>query len=176
MLKAFGAVAFACVLGAVPVIAGAQSSTNFNIAAGLSLATSDFGNRNDAGYNLTAGIGMRQRGSPLGFRAEGTYNEFNQTGIGGSSHAGGVTINATYDLMPATAQRSASLYGIGGIGYYSTLEPYFDGDQAQSNIGWNIGAGFRFPLSGFSVYVEARYHSVNQVDMTFVPITFGLVF
>jgi hypothetical protein len=154
--------------------------TNFNIAAGLSLPTSRFGDDNDAGYNITAGFGMSQPGSQLGFRVEGLYNAFNQKGLSGddnTSHAAGLTLNAVYNLIPATPRQPGSLYGIGGIGYYNTREPFFDGDQSQSNFGWNIGGGFRFPLSGFSAYVEARFHSVSSnPGMTFVPITFGLVF
>lgn len=164
-------------LSAPDIAVSAQSgTTHFNIGAGLSLAASNFGDRNDAGYNIAAGVGMTQRGSALGFRAEATYNEFNEKGTQETSHAGGITLNAVYDLAPATPQKPSSVYAIGGIGYYNTREPFFDFDQDQTNFGWNIGAGFRFPLSGFSAYVEARYHSVQNVDVQFIPISFGLVF
>ncbi len=152
------------------------NTTKFNIAAGLSAAVGDFSDRNDAGYNITVGVGMMQHGTPYGFRAEAFYNEFNQKDVSGTSHAGGATINVVYDLMPATTNQSNTLYGIGGIGYYSTREPFFT-DDAQTNIGWNIGAGFRFPLTGFSAYIEARYHYINaNPTMSYIPITFGLAF
>jgi hypothetical protein len=108
------------------------------------------------------------------------YNAFNQKGLSGddnTTHAAGITLNAVYNLIPSTPRQPGSLYGIGGIGYYNTREPFYDFDQSQSNFGWNIGGGFRFPLSGFSAYVEARFHSVSSnPSMTFIPITFGLVF
>jgi outer membrane protein with beta-barrel domain len=160
-----------------PRSADAQKShTTFNVAAGLSLATGRFGEDNDAGYNITAGLGIAQPGSPIGFRAEALYNQFNEKGTDNASHAGGVTLDAVYDLIPATTRQPGSLYAIGGIGYYNTREPFFDHEQNQTNFGWNVGGGFRFPLSGFSAYVEARYHAVSNVDVKFVPITFGLVF
>lgn len=153
-------------------------TTTFNIAAGLSLPTGDFGNRNETGYNIVGGIGTMQRGTAYGFRAEAFYNEFNQkgTGVSGTSHAGGATFNLVYDFIPPATNQPYSLYGIGGIGYYSTRESWYNTD-AETNFGWNVGAGLRFPLSGFSAYVEARYHSVSSsLNVTFLPISFGLQF
>jgi opacity protein-like surface antigen len=68
-----------------------------------------------------------------------------------------------------------ALYGIGGVGYYSSKEPAFD-LSSQSNFGWNVGGGFRFPLTGFSAYVEARYHRISNADISMVPVSFGLIF
>ncbi|MEO7082711.1 MAG: outer membrane beta-barrel protein [Gemmatimonadaceae bacterium] len=174
--RPLAAIAALVVSLAVPLVARAQSNNmSFNVAAGLSLASGTFGDRNDAGYNIAAGLGIKQPGSRLGFRAEGTYNQFNEKGTDGTSHAAGVTLNALYDLIPASSKQSNSVYAIGGIGYYNTREPFLDFDN-QTNFGWNVGGGFRFPLSGFSAYVEVRYHSVSNIDATFIPITFGLVF
>ena len=166
----------ALVVLAGPTLAHGQSNTtHFNIAAGLTLPTGAFGDRNDAGYNVIVGLGMKQRGSPLGFRAEGIYNEFNEHGTNDKSHAGGVTANAVYDLATNSRNNTSSLYIIGGVGYYSTREPFFS-SESQTNIGWNVGGGFEFPLSGFSAYVEARYHTVSNTVVRFVPISFGLAF
>src|SRR4051794_4213961 len=84
-------------LAGAPRLARAQT-TNFNIAAGLSLANGDFGARNDAGYALIVGIGMTQRASPISLRAEGIYTEYNASGRDTKSHAGGITGNAVYDF------------------------------------------------------------------------------
>jgi hypothetical protein len=159
-----------------PVVLPAQSSSevHYNLAAGLTEPVSDFGDFYNAGYNLIVGVGINPPASPLGFRAEGIYNEFDQKGRGSKADAGGVTINAVYDVLRPSALQSNTLYLIGGIGYYSTKEPDIEFDS-QSNVGYNIGAGFKFPLSGFSAYVEARYHSVSNTVVSFVPISFGLV-
>ncbi|MDB4877296.1 MAG: hypothetical protein JWM41_3742 [Gemmatimonadetes bacterium] len=160
-----------------PVLASAQSTTSihYNLAAGASLAAGSFGDRNDTSYNFMVGVGMEQPASALGFRAEGIYNEFSEKFGSDKSHAGGITGNVTYNLIQPSRTQSNTLYLIGGIGYYSTKEPFFD-FESQSNVGYNIGGGFKFPLSGFSAYVEARYHTVSNVDVKFVPISFGLVF
>lgn len=166
----------AIVLVLAPTIAHTQSNTtHFNVAAGLTLPTGAFGDRNDAGYNVIVGLGMKQHGSSLGFRAEGIYNEFNEHGTNDKSHAGGITANALYDLATNSRTNTSSLYLIGGIGYYSTREPFFT-TESQTNIGWNVGGGFEFPLSGFAAYIEARYHTVSNTVVRFVPISFGLVF
>lgn len=162
-----------------PVALHAQASPNihFNIAAGLSFPTGDLGDATDAGYNLTVGLGMRPPLSPLGFRVEGMYNEWNKSsnvvgaGIHDKAHTGGVAASATYDL--STGLATGSLYGIGGLGFFST-QNLFGG--SSTNLGWNIGGGFRFPLTGFSAYVEARYHNISDQHVSYVPVVFGLVF
>ena len=168
--------ALLALFAAIPTAARGQSSDgpNFNIAAGLALPTGTFSDRNDAGYNITVGIGAKQRGSPFELRAEGIYTEFNQKLASGKSHAGGVTGNAIFELIAPNSAQNNTLYLTGGGGYYSTRDRFQL--QSQSNFGFNLGGGFRFPLSGFSAYFEARYHNVSNTDVKFLPISFGLIF
>jgi len=86
---------------AVPNAARAQGATTvtFNGFAGLSLAAGSFGERNDAGYSLGAGVGARQGLSPLAFRAEGMYNEYSQKFAGSKAHSTSLTGNAIYELL-----------------------------------------------------------------------------
>jgi opacity protein-like surface antigen len=171
------------IIGTLPAVAAAQGlgGINLSIGAGAAIPTSDFGQNADIGYNLTVGVGAKPATSPLGFRVEGFYNEFGITDTDLKAHAGGVSLNATYDISLNTLSSPAagvgnSLYLIGGLGYYSTKVNTFFNDNSDTNLGYNVGAGFRFPLTGFSAYIEARYNSVSNVDMKFVPIVFGLVF
>ena len=85
------------------------------------------------------------------------------------------TLGSAYEVPPTQSRGSGSnLYFIGGIGYYNTrIVPLRFSD---SNAGWNVGGGFKFPLTGFSAYVEARYHSIANTEVRFVPISFGLLF
>lgn len=183
-MKSFVPLALALsIAGALPAAARAQGlgGIKLNIAAGAAIPTGDFGQGADIGYNLTVGVGARQGTSPLGFRAEGFYNEFGITDTDLKAHAGGVSLNATYDIALNTLTSPAAgvgntLYLIGGLGYYSTRVNTFFNDDSDSNLGYNVGAGFRFPLTGFSAYIEARYNSVSNADVKFVPIVFGLVF
>jgi hypothetical protein len=159
---------------ALSASAGAQSSNSsahFNIAAGLTLPTGTFSDAVDAGYHLTGGIGLRDRNTPLGFRGEVSYNGLSGKNGGDNFHITGFTGNVTYDLGSAGPSAS-TLYGIGGVGFYNTGGV----GGSETDFGWNIGGGFRWPLSGFSAYLEARFHSVSTVEAHFIPISFGLVF
>jgi len=161
-------------LAAVPQVHA--QSVNYNIAAGLSLANGDFGDRNDAGYALIVGLGFTQRASPFSARAEGIYTEYNSKfRDSDNSHAGGITANAVYDFK-SSPNAPITLYGIGGVGVYSVKEESVFGNDSETGVGWNLGGGFRFPLTGFSAYVEVRYHSVSSANASFTPIVFGLRF
>jgi hypothetical protein len=178
MSRLFRTGAALALLATAAATARAQSSNiHFNIAAGATFPTSPFSDYYDTGYNLVAGIGMTPQGSPLGFRVEGLYNEFAQKREGDKARVGGGTANVVYNLISPNSAQSNTLYLIGGLGYYSTREPtlFFD-PESESNIGYNIGAGFKFPLTGFSVYVEARYHTVSNTDVRFIPVSVGLSF
>jgi len=159
-----------------PRHAAAQGAhSTFNFAGGWALPTGDYGDLNQSGFALVGGLGVSAPGTPLRFRAEAAYNQFNHkdTFGTGSSRAGGFTGNAIYDL-PVSRGSGFAPYAIGGIGLYGTRE--FDDENTAWNAGWNLGGGIRFPLTGFSVYVEARYHSVSSADVTLAPIVFGVQF
>jgi hypothetical protein len=179
MYRFFRAGMLALLVGA-PVVAAAQAgmTPHFNIAAGASFPTSDFSDANSTGYNLIAGIGITPSGFPLGIRVEGLYNQFDYKSdfnpSTDKSRVSAITGNLTYNILQPNTTQTNTFYVIGGLGYYDTRNRLqFD---SQDNIGYNIGAGFKFPLAGFSAYIEARYHTVSNVDISFVPISFGLVF
>lgn len=161
-------------LAAVPRVHA--QAVNYNIAAGLSLANGDFGDRNDAGYALIVGVGFTQRASPFSIRAEGIYTQYDSKFRDrDKSSAGGITGNVIYDFK-TTPSTPVTLYAIGGVGLYSTKEESVFGDDSDSGVGWNLGGGLRIPLTGFSAYVEARYHSISSANVSFTPIVFGLRF
>jgi hypothetical protein len=151
-------------------LASARAQNSFSVAAGASFPTSTFGDLHDIGYHVGVGIGIQPPTSPLGFRFEGMFNEFDRSGIG----------SVKTRVLGATANASANLSGkfgpylIGGLGLYNTKNTNGGGDS--SDIGFNLGGGFRFELTGFSAYAEARYHRVGDGVATFIPVTFGLTF
>jgi len=176
MRSRLGGLLLTAALVAGPSIAAAQNPLHFNIAAGAAIPTGDLSDGTAVGYNLTAGIGFRPPLFPLGFRVEGKYNSFGAkdcpVGIDcGRGEIKGVDGNLIYDFMPVTQMVGVSFYGIGGLGGFAVG----DGD---THMGWNIGAGLRLPLTGFSGYVEARYHQVNAngFNYSYIPIVFGLSF
>ena len=167
--------AVAAILAAFAVSARAQSTSSamhFNIAAGATLPTGTFSDAVDLGYHVTGGIGLQDRSSSLGFRGEVSYNGFSGKNGGSNGHVTGFTANFSYDLGSAGATAS-KLYMIGGVGFYNSGG---ENGGSDTNFGWNVGGGFRFPLSGFSAYLEARFHSVSNTDIRYVPISFGLIF
>jgi opacity protein-like surface antigen len=157
-----------------PRAASAQRTiTTYNLAAGGALPTGSYGDFNETGFALAGGLGLAMPASPIRFRVEAAYNQFNhKSPFNESSRAGGFTGNAIYDF--SSGRGSPTPYAIGGIGLYGTRN--FDDQNTAWNAGWNLGGGIRFPLTGFSVYVEARYHSISSADVSFAPITFGIVF
>lgn len=168
-----------------PASAPAQvaNRTHFNIAAGAAIPTSDFGNAVDVGFNLTAGFDIAQRGSPLGLRFEGMFDQFNVSNqhsftfnnVTNQIRVWGAAANGIYDIPLSAVAAGNTLYAIGGVGFANTSAT-LDQGSGQTNLAWNVGGGFRFPLTGFSAYVEARYYSINSTSVTFAPIAFGLVF
>jgi hypothetical protein len=74
-------------------------------------------------------------------------------------------------------------YLIAGLGAYNrrlNFDPFGTTDD-KTVVGINGGGGLRFPLSGISTFVEARYHimlgnSNDGSNYQFIPITFGIVF
>lgn len=175
---AVGLVATALALAALPAASAQMSNVHVNVAAGATLPNGTFSDYNDVGYNAMIGLNFPQRGPPLGFRVEGIFNEFSVTNFGDrKSRAVGITGNATYDInAPARGGTAGNtLYLIGGVGYYSSRNGFIT-NVNDTNLGWNIGGGFRFPLTGFSAYAEARYHSITNTDIRFTAISFGLEF
>ena len=153
------------VLVAVPA-ARAQTSTHFSLGAGASFPTSTFGDVYDTGYNILGAIGFEPTNMVIGFRLEGMYQQFDGSNGGPSNRVLSLTGNAVL--------KSSSLgpYVIGGLGLYGTTP---ERGNSDNDVGFNVGAGFRFGLTGFSAFLEARYHYIKE-GVTFVPLTFGVTF
>jgi opacity protein-like surface antigen len=170
-----GATIALATLIAIPGLATGQGTvTTYNLAGGIALPTGSYGDFNESGFSLIGGLGLAMPGTPLRFRGEASYSQFNhKSPFNNSSRAGGFTGNAVYDFAMGPGA-PVTPYAIGGIGFYGTRN--FDNQDNVWNVGWNLGGGLRFPLTGFSVYVEARYHSVSSADVSFAPIVFGVSF
>jgi len=154
----------ALVFAAAP-IARAQTSTHFSLAAGASFPTSTFGDSYGTGYNLLGAIGFRPINMPIGFQLDGMYQQFDGSNGGPSNRVLSLTGNAV--LGP-----SVGPYVIGGLGLYGTTP---ERGNSDNDVGFNVGVGYRFELTGFSAFLEARYHYIKE-SVTFVPLTFGVTF
>ena len=161
--------------------ANAQAATvlkpvQVGVALGGAMPLGDFGKSFNAGYNLTGTLGVNPAGMPIGFRFDAAYNQFGAKGttkvnvkIAGVS-ANLVTNLASADMMP---------YLIGGAGYYRESASLTGiGSVASNHLGFNAGAGVNIPLTGFAMFIEARYNriSANGGSTSFLPVTVGVKF
>lgn len=164
---------FVSSLFVAPALLSAQLSTGISLAAGLSVPTGDFADAFSSGYNGAVALNVGAPLLPVGFRLEGAYNGFSgKSGVNADARIVSGTANATFGLgLP---------YLIGGVGYYnehSKSNGTVSVSSTESAVGFNVGAGLRFPLGVMSTFVEARYHKVGgDVDTAYIPITFGIQF
>ncbi|HTR78844.1 MAG TPA: hypothetical protein VMH39_12065 [Gemmatimonadaceae bacterium] len=155
----------------------------FSVAAGLSTATGTFGSRVNAGYALGASAAFPQPGGAFAVRLEAAYSSFANTDVTGNTQITSLDVDAVFGpsnatSRPATGSPQSGPFLIAGVGLYNVSEPdpiYVQNDYSN-DIGFNIGGGYRFELSGFTAYLEARYHTVSNTDYRFVPIMFGVTF
>lgn len=154
----------------------ARAQMSFSVAAGASLPMGDAGDALNMGYNATVGLGFKPILIPVGVRVEGMFNSFDYketVATDASQRVMGLLVNATLSgpAMP--------VYLIGGLGMYnSKVSAGTLSSAAENDFGFNIGAGFNLPLTGFSTFIEARYHHipVSGGSFQFVPLTVGIKF
>jgi hypothetical protein len=180
MTRRLLAVLVAGALIAAPAVLHAQGSTSILVSGGLSLPVSDLSSSFNSGYNVNLGLNFGAPVVPVGARVEVGLSSFDGKSSGSVRIASG-TANAVFNLGPT----SAAPYLIGGLGIYnrrfSSNTLFGTVTQEKTQAGINFGGGLRFPLSGLSTFLEARYHVMlgNANDRTnyqFVPITFGVTF
>ena len=177
MKRSFIAAALAGVaLASLPFGAQAQllkrgTAVQFGVAAGAAIPVSDLSDFADTGFNGTAMVGFSPTLIPLGVRIDGAYNQFGAKVTSGNLHITSVTGNLVYKMPGATI----SPYAIGGAGWYNSGG---SGLTSSNDFGWNVGGGISMPLSGFDTFLEARFNQtkVNQANLNFIPITFGVMF
>jgi hypothetical protein len=150
------------------------SPIRFNANAGAALPVGDLGNGLDLGFHVGAGLELRPAFSPVGLRFDGAFDRMGFEGGGGNLTIWSVTGNAVVSPM------ASPLYFIGGIGFYSTDVQVDTGVDfaSETDFGFNLGAGLSVPLTGFSSFIEARWHNINTsgTSSQYIPIVFGIRF
>jgi hypothetical protein len=161
--------------------ATARAQLGYGVAAGLAAPTGNLKNSVDMGYNVAASLLFLPPLAPVGFRFEGMFNQFNYKST--------VVPSAKFNVLAGTANVMLTQPGImgpyliGGLGMYRSSASCSGCTGSSSNFGFNGGGGFRFGLSGFSAFAEARYHYVTGTasatspgSYNFIPLTFGVTF
>lgn len=164
--------------------AQSAKAVSLGISAGASIPAGDFADLYTTGYNGTVSLMFRSVGSPIGLRVDGMYNKLSVKddatigvpgfGIVDAAVISGANANLVYSLPGV----GISPYLIGGGGIYNMKLDIEDADSPDSKnkFGVNGGIGAAFALSGFTTFIEARYHHVftNDRATKFIPVTFGI--
>jgi hypothetical protein len=170
-LMSRAALALAAILVTSPAL---EAQTSFSVAAGATVPIGSTADGLNTGYNALVALGIKPPLAPLGVRIDGMYNSMDSkvTGVG-AFRILAATVNGT---LSGVGMPIPMGYLIGGLGMYNSSVS--GGSGSETDFGFNIGAGLSFPLTGFSTFLEARFHFVSSEgeSMKFVPISFGLKF
>lgn len=193
----FSLAALAAAAGAAPHAARAQSAVSFGVSGGLGVPVGRLGDNVNSGYSVAGLAEFRPVPGPLSVRLEAGYDRFalkdevlnavaDYTGGNLSSNIHFVRGNANlvYRLPVTSGLRAyltggVGIYGIGsGFSYTNGGTSYSQNDQTQTKFGINGGAGVELPLTGITVFLEARAHGVqtDATPLTYIPITVGIRF
>ncbi|MDQ2930165.1 MAG: hypothetical protein M3Y05_05005 [Gemmatimonadota bacterium] len=182
--------------------APAAKSGSIGIMGGATFPRgSDFTAISKTGWNAGALIRLGVPAFPLSFRIDGQWHQLAgkstvQPDVGGYQTDLRI-IDGTADFEWAVGGASASnFYLIGGGGIYklrgkTLVTPGNTSGGTESTVtenatkfGWNAGAGFRFRMATYGLFIEARYHSVSgghSVDgssstkaLHFIPLDIGI--
>lgn len=151
----------------------AHAQASFGVAIGPTLPTGDASDVHEMGYHAAVSLGVKPPLAPLGLRIEGMFNSLGYKSTvadGESLRLLSATANGTWTMMP-------TVYLIGGVGMYNG-KASVAGATSSTDFGFNVGAGFNIPLTGFGTFIEARYHHIPMDGGSFamIPISVGIRF
>jgi opacity protein-like surface antigen len=165
--------------GAIARTAQAQANPiSFGVTGGATKALGDFGDNVDLGYHVGALVQWNGPSLPVGIRGDVVFHRFSVKDDNDNFDILAGTVNAVW-MFPTQSGAPVSPYLIGGVGYYHMTESCTDCPSSSDNkFGLNGGGGISFPLSGFSAFVEARYHHIftDGGSSSMIPISVGIVF
>mgnify|MGYP001556226052 FL=1 len=186
---------------AVPLAAQAivSSPVRFGIMGGATFPLSDLKDAAKTGWNAGALVTIGVPLVPVSFRVDGQWQQMQGKDVEFNSPGGGTIVDRTdFRIIDGTANvvytfgaaLPTKFYLIGGLGVYNerAKDQGSDITASSTKFGLNGGVGFKFQLTGFSTFIEARYHNVihgteigdvnsgHAKSLQFVPITVGITF
>jgi Outer membrane protein beta-barrel domain len=162
---------------------------------------SDFTDIAKRGWNAGVLVALGAPAFPLSFRLDGQWHQLagktRSFPDAGSQRTDLRIIDGTADFEWTFGKPSASnFYVIGGVGLYNLRGRNFTTPgnilggtdstftESTTKFGWNGGVGIRAQLTGYTLFIESRYHLVSHghaVDGTgstqalhFIPIDIGI--
>jgi len=172
--KLYLAAAFAAtLLSASTSSAQSTKPISLGISIGAAIPVGDLADDYKTGYNGTVSLGLNSVGSPIGFRVDGMYNKLSPKEFVDLPDI--ILTSANANIVYALPGVGIRPYLIGGGGIYG-YKSDFSGAKTNTDFGVNGGIGASFPLSGFTTFIEARYHHIftDNVATQFIPVTFGI--
>jgi len=187
-------------LVATATAAAQATSVQFGAGASLTIPIGDFhadanGDGFNAGWQGIALVEVRGRGSPVGFRVDGTYGENSSndklnadltTAVGAPTTAKIKLLGGTADVTYHFKRSSGGVAGylVGGVGVYNVKLAVTSGgataDSSETKFVWNVGMGLTYAVGGAALFFEARYvdvaKSFGAAKTPFIPITAGVRF
>lgn len=156
------------------------------VSIGATVPLGDFGDANNAGYHFGGHVTTGGGYLPGSVRLEVIHNRMKHDASSANTLVTSGTVNAE---LSGASGGTAVPYGIVGVGGYyiqTALRGPTPGATRYDNvtsIGFNGGAGIRFPLAGFDAFIEARLHWMKTDDeeffgssATYMPLAFGIRF
>jgi opacity protein-like surface antigen len=167
------------------------SPFRFGITGGATVPIGNLSNFANTGWNAGVLLDVGLPLVPIGFRLDATWQQLDtkrfavgapELPIGGEVKnrfiAGTANVLYTFNSMAPT-----KFYLIGGVGGYGVRKETLPSSGpnltfTETKFGINAGAGFRFQLTGFSTFIEARWHDVFTTGPSsqFIPINVGITF
>jgi opacity protein-like surface antigen len=170
-----GTLAVAALLVAVSASAQAQqASKGFGLTGGIALPLGDFGEGSELGFHFGAQYQVPLSGA-LGLRLNGDWGRYGFTDFDGNTTLLGGIVNLTYDIDTGTGLMP---YVFGGLGYYNTSAEIGGISGDDSNLAFNVGAGYNFPMGNAKLFTEIRYLSIqgDGGSRNTLPIVIGIRF
>lgn len=171
-----GLVAATVLVAGVATVAEAQMETpsRFGIKAGVALPMGDFGDAAGLGIHAGAhlGFGMTEN---LGLRFDVDYGYYDgENGVDNATLLGGVA-NLVLDIPTESGFQP---YVFGGLGLYNWKFSTPVGDADDSDLAFNVGAGYDFMMGSQSWFAELRFLSIQRDGdaLNSLPIVIGLRF
>ena len=171
--------AAALALAAVSSTASAQGAAasnplSFGVSAGVALPMGDFGNVANLGFG-GAGHVFYGLSEGWGLRGDVSYSTFGfKSPLTGSASLLGGQVNVTYDIP---MEGGFKPYVLAGISFYNASAGC-TGCTSESKVGFGGGVGANFAAGGQTLFVEARYQTVQTSGSSsnWIPISIGIKF
>jgi hypothetical protein len=157
------------------VRAGDATHAAFLIGGGVTFPAGGIAGRVDPTAGFLLGLEVREGMSPIAFRFDASYAQFD--GPHGWASVDAISFGA---VALGSQKGKAKGYLLLGIGpYYTTgsaLTGGFSAFRSTWSFGLNGGGGVSYGTGGVRLFLEGRYHLLFQSGKVwqFIPVTLGL--